>query len=73
MTIPFHKKWSFYLKDFASKCDRLVLSLNFLKESLKNFLKESLQENADLVTFTEEILNGKLGFMCNAISEIIRL
>ena len=24
------------------------------------------QETADLVTFTEEILNGKLHFLCNA-------
>ena len=25
----------------------------------------SLQETLDLVTFTEEILNGKLNFLCN--------
>ena len=25
-----------------------------------------MQETADLVTFTEEILNGKLNFLCNA-------
>ena len=28
------------------------------------------QETADLVTFTEEILNGKLHFLCSARHEI---
>ena len=28
-------------------------------------MKEFLQEIADLVTFTEEILNGKLHFLCS--------
>ena len=28
------------------------------------------QETADLVTFTEEILNGKLHFLCSDASEI---
>ena len=28
------------------------------------------QESVDLVTFTEEILNGKLRFLCNVNSEI---
>ena len=27
------------------------------------------QETADLVTFTEEILNGKLHFLCSAMNE----
>ena len=27
---------------------------------------------ADLVTFTEEILNGKLHFLCNAFAKIVR-
>ena len=29
------------------------------------------QETADLVTFTEEILNGKLHFLCSEVNEII--
>ena len=29
-----------------------------------------LQEAADLVTFTEEILNGKLHFLCSASKEL---
>ena len=28
----------------------------------------NLQETADLVTFTEEILNGKLDFLCSVIN-----
>ena len=31
-----------------------------MKLSIKNF-----QETADIVTFTEEILNGKLHFLCS--------
>ena len=29
------------------------------------------QETADLVTFTEEILNGKLHFLCSATIELV--
>ena len=32
-------------------------------------MKEFLQEIADLVTFTEEILNGKLHFLCSEALE----
>ena len=28
-------------------------------------------ETADLVTFTEEILNGKLHFLCNVSNQVI--
>ena len=28
-------------------------------------MRSNLQETADLVTFTEEILNGKLHFLCS--------
>ena len=31
------------------------------------------QETVDLVTFAEEILNGKLYFLCSAASEMITL
>ena len=31
----------------------------------------NLQETADLVTFTEEILNGKLHFLCIVISNML--
>ena len=34
-----------------------------MKLSIKDF--SSKQETADLVTFTEEILNGKLHFLCS--------
>ena len=38
-----------------------------MKFFIKNFFSkyETLQETADLVTFTEEILNGKLHFLCS--------
>ena len=41
------QKLKFSIKDFFSKCDQIC---------------SFLQETADLVTFTEEILNGKLHF-----------
>ena len=31
---------------------------------------QKMKETADLVTFTEEILNGKLHFLCNGCSKI---
>ena len=40
----------FYIKDFFIKCDQIC--------SFQQFF-------ADLVTFTEEILNGKLHFLCS--------
>ena len=36
-----------------------------MKFSIKDFLSKLLQETADLVTFTEEIFNGKLHFLCS--------
>ena len=37
-----------------------------IKFSIKDFFSKSKpQETADLVTFTEEILNGKLKFLCS--------
>ena len=32
--------------------------------------KYDLQETADLITFTEEILNGKLHFLCSEASKM---
>ena len=40
---------TFSIKDFFSKCDQI----------------RSFQFPADLVTFTEEILNVKLNFLCS--------
>ena len=31
------------------------------------------QETADLVIFTEEILNGKLHFLCSAVTVILKV
>ena len=41
----------------------------FLEVSRFSFLKKTFR--ADLVTFTEEILNGKLHFLCSAMSQIL--
>ena len=36
-----------------------------MKFSIKDFFRKC-DQTADLVTFTEEILNGKLHFLCSA-------
>ena len=36
-------------------------------------MRPNLQETADLVTFTEEILNRKLHFLCSAASSLTLL
>ena len=44
-----------------------------MKFFIKNFFSKcwsKLQETADLVTFTEEILNGKLHFLCSVCWEV---
>ena len=33
-------------------------------------MQPNQQETADLITFTEEILNGKLYFLCNVNDEV---
>ena len=52
---------------------RFYLSLHLIKSFKRQFtkkarlrkLKQPLYKTADLVTFTEEILNGKLHFLCS--------
>ena len=39
-----------------------------MKFSIQGFFSKCDQKTADLVTFTEEILNGKLHFLCSVIS-----
>ena len=36
-----------------------------MKFSIKDFFDKFLQETADLVLFTEEILNGQVHFLCS--------
>ena len=36
-----------------------------MKFSIKDFFRKCVHIRADLVTFTEEILNGKLRFLCS--------
>ena len=43
---------TFSIKDFFSKCDQI---------------RSFPQFPGDLVTFTEEILNGKIHFLCSVI------
>ena len=65
---------------------RKVLSSNMFNFSLKFYMPSSLQSTAkslpntaqnakfstaDLVTFTEEILNGKLHFLCSGMAVIL--
>ena len=38
---------------------------NHRTKNIKHFLGFLIHETADLVTFTEEIFNGKLHFLCN--------
>ena len=45
----------FSIKDLFSKCDLIPM---------KPQIWPNPQENADLVTFTREFLNGKLHFLC---------
>ena len=42
-----------------------------MKFSIKDFFskRDQIRFTADLVTFTEEILNGKLHFSCSALGE----
>ena len=56
---------------FADSFLLSTLLANLLRKSMQNLYTEflqqmwpNLQETADLVTFTEEILNGKLHFLC---------
>ena len=47
----------------------LIYTAQKMKFSIKDFFSNCgfghIQETADLVTFTEEILNGKLNFLCS--------
>ena len=44
---------------------------HFLGFSIKHFLGFLIHETADLVTFTEEIFNGKLHFLCNEDQKLL--
>ena len=48
------QKMKCFIKDFFSKCDQIQKKLR-------------PQKTARLVTFTKEILNGKLYFLCSVI------
>ena len=41
-----------------------------MKFSIKD-LAFSIKQTADLVTFTEEILNGKLHFLCSEFNTVV--
>ena len=36
-------------------------------------MRPNPQETADLLTFTEEVLNGKLHFLCSVVSVILEI
>ena len=50
------QKMKFSIEDFFSKCDQI---------------RSFLQFPADLVTFTEEILNGKPYFLCSDLNDVL--
>ena len=52
------QKMKFSINDFFSKCDQ------------KKVKGKSKKFPANLVTFTEEILNGKLHFLCSELSSV---
>ena len=53
--------FSLPLRIFFRDCIRHIL------RNAEVLLHGRLQETADLVTFTEEIVNGKLHFLCSVI------
>ena len=50
---------------FHSLCRHIMLTPEFLM-NVATFVK-----TADLVTFTEEVLNGKLHFLCSALDILV--
>ena len=72
------QKMKFSMKNFFSKCDQIRRKLRIWSHLLKKSLMENFifctvpnpQFPADLVTFTEEILKGKLHFLCGVTSHI---
>ena len=48
----------------------MILTLVSNETSVKDFFSrcDQIRSPADLVTFTEEILNGKLHFLCSELS-----
>ena len=55
------QKMKFSIKDFFSKCDQIRSFVNVTKSAV----------SADLVTFTEEILRGKLHFLCSDVWNLL--
>ena len=43
-----------------------------MKAALQKKMKFSIKKTADFITFTEEILNGKLHFLCSAETALHR-
>ena len=53
-------------------CSRGCLYLNVVKKEIMRKNIGNLQETADLVIFTEEILNRKLIFLCSKLLVLFR-
>ena len=53
------QKIKFSIKNFFSKCDQIR------RQGFLQYMWPNPQETADLVTFTEKIINGKLHFRCS--------
>ena len=52
---------------FDSQLDSVINTAQKMKFPIKDFFRKCDQIRRELVTFTEEILNGKLHFLCSEI------
>ena len=75
---PTEQKTKFSIDDFFSKCDQIrrkqsVKSVQIRRLFWSVFGHFSLSETSDLVTFTEEIFNVKLYFLCSVHIQVTSL
>ena len=54
-------------KNYYESPSKDLFSLTFILTYTTQKMQPNLEETADLVTFTEEIFNGKLHFLCSVI------
>ena len=54
-------------KNYYESPSKDLFSLTFILTYTTQKMQPNLEKTADLVTFTEEIFNGKLHFLCSVI------
>ena len=65
---PVHKANHYYLSQKTDK-NSLTKKTKHFAQKMEFFIKDffsKCEQTADLVIFTEEILNGKIAFLCSA-------